>query len=39
MINKVSIAFQIKEDVLSLESKEYADARGVFGDDIHMEKS
>ena len=38
MINKASIAFQIKDDVLSLESTEYADARGIFGEDMHEGK-
>ena len=38
MINKASIAFQIKDDVISLESSEYAIARGIFGEDIHEGK-
>jgi geranylgeranyl pyrophosphate synthase len=38
MIDKASIAFQIKDDVISLESSEYADARGIFGEDIHEGK-
>lgn len=36
--DKVGIAFQIKDDIISVESEEYAEARGILCEDIHEGK-
>ncbi|CAI2363056.1 unnamed protein product [Moneuplotes crassus] len=38
MINDLGIAFQIQDDIISLESDVYAKSRGIFGEDIHEGK-
>ena len=38
MTSKTSIAFQLTDDIISLENNEYAVQRGIFGEDIHEGK-
>lgn len=38
MTNKLGIAFQIQDDLIALESDEYAKARGIAAEDIHEGK-
>lgn len=38
MTEDLGIAFQIQDDIISLESDIYAETRGIFGEDIHEGK-
>ena len=38
MAETIGVSFQIQDDIMAVASEEYAEARGLLGEDIHEGK-